>query len=245
MKKTKKTNKVYHIPDPIDPQDIDLGYVGVSTDVKRRFKVHCDSTYTVGIAVREHGIVFEDVVIIEDFKDDVDKKAYDLERELRPTKNIGWNIAPGGDGGYNTEGQTVVKDLQDPERGNFLVACDDHHFISGRYVGVNKGITFSEEGRKNISDNHADVSGENNPMFGKSAFENKTEEEMAVVKKNMSDAKLGENNNMAGLVPVVDILDNHKKSVKKAEYAANKDRYFTPNSKVYQSMKKNGEIVNL
>ncbi len=34
-------------------------------------------------------------------------------------------------------------------------------------AGNNLGIKYSEESRKKISENHADVSGENNPMYGK------------------------------------------------------------------------------
>jgi len=36
------------------------------------------------------------------------------------------------------------------------------------------------------------MSGKNNPMYGKSAFENKTEEEMIIIKQHMREAHLGQ-----------------------------------------------------
>jgi len=40
-------------------------------------------------------------------------------------------------------------------------------FSKKDYIHPNKGKIFSEEHRKKISDNHADISGFNNPMYGK------------------------------------------------------------------------------
>lgn len=47
----------------------------------------------------------------------------------------------------------------------------------------NKGIIFTKEHKENISKNHADVSGENNPMFGKT--------HTADVKEKLRNANLG------------------------------------------------------
>ena len=58
------------------------------------------------------------------------------------------------------------------------------------------GKTVSEETRKKISENHADVSGENHPMYGRTGENHpmygKHHSEEA--RKKMSEAKSGENN---------------------------------------------------
>ena len=60
-----------------------------------------------------------------------------------------------------------------------------------------KGRQFSEEHKQKMSENHADVSGEKNPMYGKNAFENKTKEEMEEIGKKISEKVSGKNNPMA------------------------------------------------
>ena len=52
-----------------------------------------------------------------------------------------------------------------------------------------KGRQLSEEHKKNLSENHADVSGENNPMYGKNAFAGKTKEEMEEIGKKISESQ--------------------------------------------------------
>ena len=53
-----------------------------------------------------------------------------------------------------------------------------------------KGLKISEEARKRMSENHADVSGKNNPFYGKTHSEE--------VRKIISEANIGENNHHYG-----------------------------------------------
>ncbi len=94
-------NYVYHIPDPYDKEDTNLGYIGVSTNLQKRFDEHSISKYTIGNAIRNNNLSFEDVVVINIFENDVDKLAYKEENKMRPSPFIGWNIAAGGNGGWS------------------------------------------------------------------------------------------------------------------------------------------------
>ena len=58
-----------------------------------------------------------------------------------------------------------------------------------------KGIKNSEEHNKKISEL---LKGENNPMYGKNAYANKTEEEMETIGKKISEKVSGEKNGMWG-----------------------------------------------
>ena len=53
--------------------------------------------------------------------------------------------------------------------------------------GSNRGIKFSEETKRKMSENHADVSGENHPMYGKTLYDILNEEEIAEWKQRISN----------------------------------------------------------
>ena len=58
---------------------------------------------------------------------------------------------------------------------------------------------MSEETRRKVSENHADVSGKNNPMYGHSCTEYMTPEEEASWRKHIAERDLsGENNGAYG-----------------------------------------------
>jgi hypothetical protein len=72
------------------------GYIGVSTNTKARFQRH--SKYSgnqhLKAAIKKYGwdnLVKQIILIGEE------KYCYDLETKIRPTKQIGWNIAEGGE----------------------------------------------------------------------------------------------------------------------------------------------------
>ena len=71
------------------------GYVGVSDNVDRRFKQHQRANYNPKLArsIKKYGWdnLVKSVVLIAD-----EKYCYDVETKLRPEKQIGWNIVPGG-----------------------------------------------------------------------------------------------------------------------------------------------------
>jgi hypothetical protein len=72
------------------------GYVGVSMDAERRFKQHFDKKHNPHLvnAIQKYGwdtLIKKQILIAEK------SYCYGIEGKLRPTGNIGWNIAIGGD----------------------------------------------------------------------------------------------------------------------------------------------------
>lgn len=71
------------------------GYVGVSKNTEARFKRH--SKYSenqhLNSAIKKYGWdnLIKQIILIGE-----DKYCYDLESKIRPTRQIGWNIAEGG-----------------------------------------------------------------------------------------------------------------------------------------------------
>jgi hypothetical protein len=71
------------------------GYIGVSKNTKTRFERH--SKYSdnqhLKAAIKKYGWdnLIKQIVLIGE-----EKYCYDLETKIRPTKQIGWNIAEGG-----------------------------------------------------------------------------------------------------------------------------------------------------
>lgn len=96
---------VYHIKDPDDPS-INSGYIGVvksSKGIHKRFREHC-KTVRMGEIISKHNVSFENVeVIFEGTRYD----CQELEKKLRPTERMGWNLASGGSG-YN---YTKIEDI--------------------------------------------------------------------------------------------------------------------------------------
>lgn len=67
------------------------GYVGISKDPEKRFKIHKKSKHKVGSAIRKYNIeTFE--IIFEGSEEECLLK----EHKLRPSDNIGWNETTGG-----------------------------------------------------------------------------------------------------------------------------------------------------
>lgn len=71
------------------------GYIGVSKNTKARFEQH--SKYSdnqhLKAAIKKYGWdnLIKQILLIGE-----EKYCYDLETKIRPTKQIGWNIAEGG-----------------------------------------------------------------------------------------------------------------------------------------------------
>ena len=76
---------------------------------------------------------------------------------------------------------------------------NNNKFLTNRTWGGEgvSGYKFSKESKQKMSENHADVSGEKNPMYGKNPFDGKTEEEMEEIRKKISESHNGEKNGMA------------------------------------------------
>jgi len=68
------------------------GYIGFSNNVEERFKSHEKNNSRVGNAIRK----YDDIELETLFSFEKEEDALKKEKELRPKKYIGWNIAIGG-----------------------------------------------------------------------------------------------------------------------------------------------------
>lgn len=83
-------------------------------------------------------------------------------------------------------------------RDGLIINAEKYAKMRERFSEICKGRQFSDETKQKMSEAN---SGEKNPMFGKNAFEGKTEEEMAIIKQKMSESRRGEKNPMFGKNP--------------------------------------------
>ena len=131
--------------------------------------------------------------------DNLDEQtAYDLEcwyiNEYKYI--IGYNLVNINDGG---EGGTLCGENH-PNWGKHL-SEETKKKMSDANKGENHpfyGKHHSEESKKKISENHADMSGTNNPMFGKNYRDFMTEEELKEHDRRISKANKGENHPLWG-----------------------------------------------
>lgn len=129
--------------------------------------------------------------------------------------SVYYNIAEGGHGGFTGNHTEKTKQRLSENHKGIQFTEERKRNISK----ANKGRIFSEKHKQNISKNHADVSGENNPMYGDHRFagENNpmygvhrygvdspfyghehTEESIKKMKENSPD-RSGKNNPMYGV----------------------------------------------
>ena len=78
-------------------ENIKNGYIGVSNNIKQRFKTHSKSKYYIGNYIRKHQLNLSNIKILCYSSKEY---CFDLENKLRPNKSMGMNIAIGGHGGY-------------------------------------------------------------------------------------------------------------------------------------------------
>lgn len=75
-------------------------YVGVTNDPKNRWYGHSRSDHKIGKTLREYKFTYENNMKIIFMGDS--SQCYEMENILRPTTNIGLNVAVGGHGGYTS-----------------------------------------------------------------------------------------------------------------------------------------------
>ena len=92
-------------------------------------------------------------------------------------------------------------------------------------IGGKSGVKQSEETKQKMSEK---MKGENNPMFGKNAFENKTKEEMEITRKKMSESHKGKRHS-----------EESKQKMSESSKGKNKGRKHSKehNKKISNSMK--------
>lgn len=105
------------------------GYAGISKDVSLRWKQHCKSKDNPklknAISKYKDSTIFE---VIADGLTETEAKAYELL--LRPTENIGWNIAAGGGLPPDATGRKhkpeSIKKFSGELNGRYGVTGEDH-----------------------------------------------------------------------------------------------------------------------
>ena len=119
--------------------DLDDGYLGSGKALK--------------MAIRKYGreSFIKQILFVFDTQEDMDKKEAELIGEEVAKNTHYYNMSPGGEGGDVLKYSSKEKRIAKGEK------------ISRLFKGKPK----SEHHRKAISVHHADVSGSNNPMFGK------------------------------------------------------------------------------
>jgi predicted GIY-YIG superfamily endonuclease len=137
---------VYWIFDETCSDRLTDGYIGVTRDVKTRFRAHL-----------KHKRVPHDSQITVIFTGPRDE-CFSLENSLRPEKNIGWNNAPGGARG-NRLGFTHSSETKARMRAAWTdVRRADH---AKRLVVQNKKLRGQKRPKQSVS-----VSGDKNGMYG-------------------------------------------------------------------------------
>lgn len=120
------TYSVYHACRKKDVGDYQKGYIGVSGNVEQRIRAHKTPSGTRGRVFTEAKAKFSDIIYYIIFSGS-EKDCYDLEKELRPGINIGWNMFAGGKEkakGYNT---TWCKEAKES------VSGENSHLRKGTY----------------------------------------------------------------------------------------------------------------
>ena len=137
-------SSVYWIHLPEHTHIYTQGYIGVSKNPQRRLQEHKNSTdnkHLLRALSKYSDLIIQTVILVGE-----SEFCYQFEEQLRPNKNIGWNINKGGSNppsrlGWNPTATTLQK------RSKNL-----------------KGIVRSDEWRKNLSESKT---GGKNPMFAK------------------------------------------------------------------------------
>ena len=131
---------VYHIG---LNDNLKLGYVGVSNNPALRFSQHKNQKSKTNKhllnAFKKYGSLIKLRILIENIEKEF---ACLIEEELRPEKNIGWNIAKGGGIPPNPKGRVRSKKHCE----NISLAK-----LGNKNPMYGKKIIFSEEHRKKLS----------------------------------------------------------------------------------------------
>jgi predicted GIY-YIG superfamily endonuclease len=130
----------------IDPyQD---GYVGITKDLPKRMSSH-SSKHSKNKHVFNRLMKGAVVEILHEC--DSREEAIQLEKQYRPTANIGWNLAPGGDVPPPRTKATGKSLLKGEDRTDKQKAASQKlkETLTGR-VGTNLGKTFSEEWKNKL-----------------------------------------------------------------------------------------------
>lgn len=144
---------VYHIGRP--GMSIDEGYIGISNNPERRWKAHLKADSRVGRAIRK----YKDAVMTV-IKVTTEERALEIEEQLRPEENLGWNLAQGGGMPPTFYGED--NPMRDPEIAKKLGEGrlgEKHHNFKGAILATSEsGETFVLRGKREIKDHGFNMS---------------------------------------------------------------------------------------
>lgn len=154
---------VYWIRHPLHTDMFSEGYIGItSKSLKERLRGHLDATKrhygsskqtVVGRALLKYG---QDTLVMEAICYCDKEYAQYLEREMRPEKKIGWNIAIGGDIPPGVKGLPVSKETREKlskvHKGK-LVSEETRQKQSKAKKGIPLAPNHAEKVRKNLLKN--------------------------------------------------------------------------------------------
>lgn len=172
-------------------------YIGLSCDIKRRFiehKSHLNNgthkNRHLQFAWDKYGQNNFKFYIIElcEIQDLDEREIYYISKFNTQDQSCGYNIESGGH---------KNKSLSDETKNKISAALQGRVFSEEhkqKIAEANKLRIISDNQRLNMSKHHADIKGENNPMYGKHHSE-ETKEKIRLSKSNLSDdirRKIGE-----------------------------------------------------
>lgn len=144
---------VYWIRLPEHTDMLSQGYIGISKNVEKRWKWHRKSKENPHLrsAIDKYGFdtLVKQVILISD-------KTYclNLERKLRPSKKIGWNLTEGGGHPPAQRNSASFKKGMTPWNKGVAMPDDVKQKLSNVQKGKqswNKGIPMSEESKAKVS----------------------------------------------------------------------------------------------
>ena len=157
-------------------QITEKGYVGQTTcELRKRLNEHKTTAIATNKkkktylhrAIAKYGWDAFDISIIEENISavDLDERETFWISSLGTKQPTGYNLT---DGGRTTRGRITSEETRQKIRDKRKLRVGWHHSqeTKQKISQAQEGRIFSEETKEKMRKNHADVSGENNPMFG-------------------------------------------------------------------------------
>ena len=139
--------------------DSGKGYVGITSEsMEKRLKGHLKADSVFGRALRRHGCsMLESIILASNITSLDELNALEIKfiEEFDTFKN-GYNCTAGGDSVWTSTKGKTYDEIYGPEEAKRQIL---------KRSQIQKNKSLSEEHIKSLIDNHADVSGKNNPRF--------------------------------------------------------------------------------
>ena len=177
------------------PEHTDIfteGYIGVARDPEKRLKAHHyliqshwhENPHLYRAFEKYKEQIIQDIVIIGE-----ENYCYEIETKLRPQKQIGWNIAEGGNKPPSNWGHTFNTGRKWPpetveKRRQTMIKTLAEKFPIEERRNYNRSKAGSEEHKQKLSQKSKDI------------HANRTEEQKQVIGKKISESNKGKQNRL-------------------------------------------------